>query len=81
MMLEASVDANSGSATMATPQVTVNHLLVEVDSEPTPSPQPAYLLQHKTSMEQPTSQDHLQSQTQSVKSNNAMQMSTGSYSQ
>ena len=81
MMLEASVDANNGSATTATAPVTVNHLLVEVDSEPTPSPQPAYLLQHKNSAEQPASKDPLQSQAQSVKSNNAMQMSTASYNQ
>jgi hypothetical protein len=82
MMLEASVDENSGgTATTASAPISVNHLHVDADSEPTPSAQPAYLLQHKIQAVQPTSQDQLSAPNPPVKSSNTMQMATGSYGQ
>jgi len=81
MMLEVSHDGSSFNTTTASAPICVNHLLVEVDSEPVPLPQPAYLLQHKIQSAQPASQDQQSAQKQFVRSTNSMQMSTGSYGQ
>ena len=81
MMLETSDGGNSGSITTASPPISVNHLIVEVDSEPVPSPQPAYLLQHKIHTAQPASQDHQPAEKQPVRSTNSTQISASSYGQ